>query len=224
MRRLTVVLAAAAAGLVAAPAAGATLVFELERYNRAYPGLSAEPEPIERGPLSVRLSAPRFDLEVLANRLELRPAGGCRHRGVLRGRFTGDGELLAEVELGNIPARFEDRVRVPEQERQIEARINVEPAAGGWTVTLEELPETVTVEVESELAGSLVAFCRRLSMFVAGDAGCGLLERSLSEPRLRLPEPGTRFLVRRDELVEEERRRLEAYLAAGDCAPPAPAG
>ena len=157
---------------------------------------------------------------MLAGRLQLAPGGDCRHDALLRARFRGDGELEADVELGGFPGRFEDRVRIPEQEREIAAKIIIEGGGrggGDYRVTLEELPVTVGVEVESELAGRLVSFCRRLSLLVVGDAGCGALDRALSNPRLPLPEPGTRFVVRRDELTPEERARLARYRAAAGC-------
>lgn len=217
----------AALGALTLPLAvpATTLVFELERYNDTYTGLETVVAPIVRGPLTIRLRSPRYDLTVMANRLDLEPADECRHRSTLWGRFSGDGELVADVELGAFPARFEDRVRIPEQEKEVEALVTVETVASGYRVTLEELPRSVTVRIESDLAQSLVSFCRRLSLFVAGDAGCGVLDRVLSNPAMALPEPGTDFIVRRDELTPGERGRLESYLAARpECAAPAEAG
>ena len=205
-----------------APASdGGGFVLEAERYNDTYTGLETVAPPIVSGPLTIRLTAPRYDLTVLANRLELEPATECRHRASLWGRFSGDGELLADVELGAFPARFEDRVRIPEQEKRIEGRVYIEEIPSGYRVTLEELPARVTVRIESQLASGLVSFCRRLSLFVAGDAGCGALDRVLSNPPLALPEPGTQFVVRHDELTEEEREQLVYYLSRRtDCTPP----
>ena len=61
--------------------------FEPERYNTTYSGVETELAPIASGPLTIRLTSPRYDLTVLANRLELEPASlvaeidGDRDRG-----------------------------------------------------------------------------------------------------------------------------------------------
>lgn len=221
-RRISVVLGGLALSAALASRASAPLVYEFERHNGTYTGLETVLPPIVRGPLTVRLSSPRYDLEVLANRLELAPGEDCRQRATLWGRFLGEGELVADVELGAFPAGFEDRVRIPEQEKEVEAVVTVEPVETGYRVTLEELPAAVTVRIESDLVGGLVSFCRRVSVFVIGDAGCSALDRALSNPSLSLPEPGTDFVLRRDQLEPDERERLDAHLSAtADCAPPA---
>ena len=62
------------------------------------------------------------------------------------------------------------------------------------------------------LAGRLVSFCVKFSRFTIGDAGCDALDRLLSNPRLPLPEPGTRVIVSRDYFLAEEIETFERYL------------
>ena len=192
--------------------AGESLVFELERYNGVYSGSMAEVRPIERGPLTILLTSPRYEIEILAHRLELQPAAGGLHRALGWSRFSGDGDLEADVRFGAVPASFADRVVIPEQEKEIEALVRLEHHEAGYLVTLEELPESVTIAVESELAASLVSFCTSVSRFTFGDAGCDALDRALSNPQVPLPEPGTRFVLRESILLAAERERLERYL------------
>ncbi len=214
--RLGVIVTSLLAGAGAGAVFGAEpLVFELDRYNKQYTGLVAEVEPIARGPITIELTSPENDLTVLGNRMELEPAGNGQWKGRVWARFLGEGQLIGEIKLGAFPARFEDRVTILEQERELAALVTIEPGEGGYLVTLEELPETVSLAVESELGSSLVDFCKRFSVFLAGGAACAVLEDQLANPRLPLPEPGTEVFVRGGYFTEDERRRLDDYLAAG---------
>lgn len=190
------------------------LVFELDRYNDTYTGVMTETQPIVRGPLTVRLSSRRSDLTLEAHRLELEPAEDGLHRGVVWGRFHGEGDLEADVELGTIPATFDDRVRILEQEKRIPALVDIEPRSDDYLVTFLDLPASVSVAIESDLVGSLVSFCKRFSLFVVGDAGCRALDELLSNPKLPLAERGSSVVVDRGYFTAEELGRLDGYLAA----------
>ena len=200
---------------LASPALGAEPVgidLRFDRLNGSYENLVAEVEPIVSGPLTVHLSSPEHQLELTSNRLELERLEDGRHTARVSVRFTGSGSLNTELDFGGIPASLEDRVVFPEQEVTVDGKVSIERSADGYLVTVEELPGFVTVEMHSRLGAELVAWCSRLALFVAGDAGCADLERQLTHPRLPLPAPGFRQLVRSEELTAEERDQIDLYL------------
>ena len=197
-------------GVAAGSSPGLELRFE--RLNGVYEDLEAFVEPIQSGPLTIQLASPSHRLEMRAHEILLSPLGDGRHR--FRGsvRFLGEGTLHAEMDFGGIPATFGDRVVFPDQTREIDATVFIEPVEEGYLVTADELPPFVEVEVESQLASQLVAWCGRIALFVAGDAGCATLDRQLRYPRLPLPAPGTTYLVRADDLTPDERSLINLYL------------
>jgi hypothetical protein len=187
--------------------------FRFDRLNHDYQNLVAEVDPIESGPLTLRLSSPEHVLALKSNHVEIEPAGPESHRVRLSARFEGQGVLVAEADFAGIPATLEDRVVFPDQETEIEAQVRFDREESGYRITTERLPPHVEVTIESPLGKQLVAWCGRLAVFVAGDGGCGELDRRLSNPQLPLPPPGSEFFLPGDRLTDEERFRLDRYLA-----------
>ena len=61
------------------------------------------------------------------------------------------------------------------------------------------------------LAGQLLSICESLTRFSFG-AGCDDLDTALSNPPVRMPEPGKEFVLEADQLTEAEAAELDAYL------------
>ena len=193
------------------PAAGVD--FPFDRVCGTYENLNIETSPMSNGAIDLRLFSPKNTVTLESGTLHLEPAGDGLHKAVLQVAFSGEGELITEVKLGTIPARFEDQVRFPPQEHTVTAWVTIEVEEDGYRIVAKELPETVQIELESSRAEGLVGFCRQMSLLFAGDAGCEKLESMLSNPKVPLPKPGSDFLVRRSALSESERERLDFYLA-----------
>jgi len=193
-------------------AQGAAVDFSLARAYGHYENIGGAAMPINSGVLTLNISSPENTIELKTGSLRLEPSPEGLHRAKLAVTFEGQGSLITEVKLGSFPARFEDEVRVPSQAREVTAWLTIEAAEEGYRVVAEDLPESVEIELESALAGDLVSFCQKMSIFMAGDAGCDGLAHLLEHPRLPLPAPGSEFLVRYSDLTEEERERLDFYL------------
>lgn len=194
-------------------AQGASVDFAFDRAHGTYENLAIETLPMQNGALSLRLSSPENTVTLESGSLRLEPAEDGLHKALIQVIFSGEGQLITEIKLGTIPARFEDQVRFPRQEQRVSAWVRIEAEDEGYRVVTEQLPETVQIELESALAAEVVGFCRRMSLFFAGDAGCGNLESMLSSPKIPLPKPGSDFLLRHSDLTEAERERLDLYLA-----------
>ena len=77
--------------------------------------------------------------------------------------FSGEGQLVTEVDFGAIPSRFEDQVRFPRQEHTVTAWVTIESEEDGYRFVSKEMPETIRVEIESSRAEGLVGFRARRS-------------------------------------------------------------
>lgn len=186
--------------------------FSLARAVGQYQNVGAKPVPVSTGPVALSISSPENTVELKGGSVHLEPGTGGLHKVRFQARFEGEGQLITEIKLGAFPARFEDAVRVPNQEREVAGWITIEPSEEGYKVVAEEFPASVEIELESTLAGDLVTFCERMSMLIAGDAGCRDLAHALEHPKLPLPSPGSEFLVRYSDLTTDERERLDVYL------------
>lgn len=211
MLAFVAVLAGVRLPAVQPPAVGVD--FPFDRVCGTYENVNIETLPMSNGAIDLRLFSPKNTVTLESGTLHLEPAGDGLHKAVLQVAFSGEGELITEVKLGTIPARFEDQVRFPPQEHTVTAWVTIEVEEDGYRIVAKELPETVQIELESSRAEGLVGFCRQMSLFLAGDAGCEKLESMLSNPKVPLPKPGSDFLVRRWALSESERERLDFYLA-----------
>jgi hypothetical protein len=192
--------------------------FPFDRAYGTYENLAIATEPESSGAVDLNLSSPENTVTLERGSLRLEPAAKGEHKATLEVAFSGEGQLVTEVKVGTIPARFEDYVRFPSQAHVITAWVTIEAEPDGYRIVAKELPETVQIELESSRAGALAGFCRQMSFFFAGDAGCDKLELMLSNPRVPLPKPGSDFLVRRSTLTPAEIERLDLYLAGAKLA------
>ena len=221
-RALTAVLApallllgSAAPGRTAVPAATGTPPGELrfERLNRVYTEVAPEIQPLEEGPVTVRLSSPRNSLTVISHLLRLEPGAGNSHTADLRIEFTGKGWLVADVEVGGVGSRLEDEVVVPPQALELQGRLRLRKVRGGYEVTPEQLPRRVAVRIQSGIGRRLVDLCDGVSQLPFTAIDCPALEEALSRAVVTLPPPGESFLLSDAELTPQERRQLDGYLA-----------
>ncbi len=190
--------------------------FSFDRLYGTYENVDIETLPMSNGAINLRLFSPENSVTFESGNLHLEPANDGLHKVVLQVAFSGEGQLITEVKFGTIPSRFEDQVRFPPQEHTVTAWVTIEAEGDDYRIVVEELPETVQIELESSRAADLVGFCRQMSLFFAGDAGCKKLESMLSNPKVPLPKPGSDFLVRGSTLSESERERLDLYLAGSE--------
>lgn len=213
--RPTVPCLATVAFLAAAPllAAGAGVDFPFDRVYGTYENVRLEAEPASAGAVNLSLSSPQNSVTLESGSLRLEPAPNGEHKAVLRVDFSGEGQLVTEVEVGAVPARFEDYVRFPRQAHQITAWVTISSDEEGYRIVTRELPESVRIELESSRAAAVGGFCRQVSLFLAGEAACDKLESMLSNPSVPLPEPGSEYLLRRSVLTPAEVERLDLYLA-----------
>ncbi|MFQ5525512.1 MAG: hypothetical protein ACE5GX_04555 [Thermoanaerobaculia bacterium] len=209
------VLSAILIGVVLASALWAApgVDFPFDRVFGTYENVEVDALPISNGALNVQLSSPENTVTLEAGSLRLEVAEDGLHKVSVDVTFSGEGQLVTEIAVGSLPARFQDVVRFPRQRREVSGWVTIEAVEEGYRVVTEEFPDTVEIEIESALAGDLVGFCRRMSLFTAGDAGCDNLDDALRRPKLPLPERGSDFLVRSSDLTESERERLDLYLA-----------
>jgi hypothetical protein len=181
------------------------------RLNRVYEGSFSDFEAIGAGLLEVRLSAPRFEIELREHRLSLVPRSDGGHDFELMVDFEGHGLLLAELDLLGLPGAMEDKVILPSQTRRLAGRLKIEPEVEGYRVTLLEAPSHLELAVESRLGEELIKWCGSMPLL---SAGCDALEGGLSRLRIPLPPAGSRHLIGYELLTPDERVRIDAVLAA----------
>jgi hypothetical protein len=186
--------------------------FEFERLNRSYSDVAPEIVPVTEGMVDVRLSSPNHQLTVIDHSLRLEPAQGGVHTGELRVEFEGRGLLVADIDVAGFGTRMQDQVVVPRQIANLEGRVSVKRAPGGYQVILEELPPRLGVRIESELAGRIVRTCESAVQFSQADIDCSGLNRKLSNVVFPLPRSGEIYLLEETELTPDERQQLDAYL------------
>ena len=213
--------AAAALGalvLLAWPAAAAeqsdgSQTFSFSRVNGVYSNPNPEIAPVRQGPVTVTLRSPANEVEVRENRLLLRPLGGGEHRAWLTLELQGKGDLEADLTMAGATTTMKDVVELPPQTLRLEGRIRLERVAEGYQVTAVELQPEVKLEIRSQVASTLVGTCNRLAFVIPVGPSCGQLERSLNEAVVPLPPPGETLLLPDILLTDEDRGRLDAYLA-----------
>ena len=83
---------------------------------------------------------------------------------------------------------------------------------GGYEVTTVELPKTISITIQSELAGKIVSLCEAMTLFGFAGTDCGVFERALSKAVLPMPPPGDTFLIEYHHLSAAERKQLNDYL------------
>jgi hypothetical protein len=198
----------------AADVAAETTTFVFDRLNGTYTDLAGEVRETTTGPILVRSNSPTNRLELIGNRIELTPLGDGVHRIDVWVQFEGEAEVEAELLMAGLSTGVvEDQVVVPNQERSVESRVNLERQDEDYLITVVETPKDFQISIQSRLASQLVSMCEGIARFAFG-ASCESLESSLSNPKIPMPEPGEEFVLPGGELTAEERAQLEAYLDA----------
>lgn len=197
----------------AAPAPPTELTFP--RFNDVYEQPGAVSEPLTRGGVTIRLRSPENHLVLRSHRVRLAPLGDGSHWIELVADFAGRGRVIADLDFGNgQPTRFEDEVVLPPQTRTVIGRVVIALGENGdYEITPVELPETVSIAFESQLAGGLGDLCRTVSLLAGLAIDCGSLAAGLTTAAIPLPDPGDTYLLPADRLTADDRARLDAYLA-----------
>ena len=198
---------AAGVGIGASPAG----VFEFKSLNRRYSQLTSDIAPYTTGPLTVYLSSPRHELELVSNRLALTPLGKGAYQLALTVEFAGNGDLVADLDVSGTKSRFTDLLTVPPQQRTVEAKVEIARSKSGFLITPRELPASFNITIQSRLGGQLLTACRPLSLLVALD--CGALEQAFTRVEVPLPPTGETYLFELERLSEAERHGFDAFLA-----------
>jgi hypothetical protein len=188
---------------------------QLERLNRAYSEVAPEILPIEEGPVTVRLSSPKNSLTVRSHRVRLEPGAGNSFTADLRIEISGKGWLVADVDVGGVGTRLQDEVLVPPQSLEMQGRVRLRKVRGGYEVTPEQLPKSISVRIQSGIGRRLVDLCDGVSSLPFSDVDCPSLERSLSRAVVPLPAPGESFLLEDSDLAPGERQQLDGALGNG---------
>jgi len=205
---LSLIEAGILAAAVVAPATGRTFTFD--RLNREYANEVTEAQPMEQGGIRLQLTSPHNRVRLTRHELRLAPLPDGSHRAVLEVEFEGDGQVEAEISIAGVASRLTDRVAVPLQSKTLEGRVAIERTDAGYVFTALELPERVTVVIESQLAGRFLQTCKLMGALLPLD--CNALGALLSHVVLPMPEPGGAFLLPAAELTDENRRSLNGYL------------
>lgn len=180
-------------------------VLELSRLNGVHTNLAPDVAPIERGPVTIRVSSPSHRLAVHGNKLSLQPRDDGQIDAAFSVTFEGEGHLVAELDAG-MSSRFEDEVQVPHQTLDIAGTIRLRQAEGGFDIILEDMPEAVEIAIESRALGQLVDLCGGLARVFP--LQCDDLARELSNARIPMPPPGESVFLPDAYLTDDERRTL----------------
>lgn len=187
--------------------------FTFDKLNREYANEVTEAQPMEQGGIRLVLTSPQNRVRLTRHELRLSPLADGTHRAVLDVEFEGGGQVEAEISIAGAASRVADEVTVPLQSKTFEGRVIIRRTEAGYVFTALELPENVTVAIESQLAGRFLQTCRLMRAVLPLD--CNALDTLLSQVVLPLPEPGQSFLLPTTELTDQNRRALDGYLGLG---------
>lgn len=115
--------------------------------------------------------------------------------------------------MGSVSTQLEDELALPAQGLTLKGRVGITPVEGGFSIEVLELPRSVRVRIESRLARQLFTLCRPMALVLVS-LDCELLEDSLTNIEVPMPEPGSTYLLPREELSDAEVSALAAYLKA----------
>lgn len=181
--------------------------------NRTYRQPNTDLGPQQVGPLTLHLSSPDNELTVIGHRARLKPLDDGTHEARLRVELEGRGTLLAVMEGGESPRRFEDELEVPRQEIALEGRIGLERTSNGFQVIIHELPPSVRVRFRSRLGSQVTELCEQVAVLFLGAANCSGIEEMFSAADAPLPEPGTTYLLTEQHLGSEGLTLLDIYMS-----------
>ncbi len=210
---LILLLSAAAIPSFAIPISRA-VPFEIGRLNRTYEDLVDHLDPWEQGGVTVNLSSPHHSLTLFEHRIWIRASPKGHLIVHVDFAFEASGDVIADLEMGQISQRFEDHLVAPRQERTLRGEIYLEGVQGGYRITTLRLPRYLAVRVESRLFDSLIETCRQLAAFPMIPLNCASFAKSLSTIEIELPAPGSTYLLQDTELAPDEKAFLENFLAS----------
>jgi hypothetical protein len=185
-----------------------------DRVNGVHRDVPVDTVPFSGGGITVELTSPTNTLEIHEHLVKLRPAADGTHEVVARIRFSGSAKLVAVLTLAGLPASLEDDVLLPEQVKEIVARVELAQSDEGILVTPVENPSEVEIAIQSQLAGRIVTLCEGFSLIPGTGLACDGLEDAFSTVRLPIPPPGDTYLIEYEALNADERRQIDAYIDA----------
>ena len=185
-----------------------------DRVDGVHRNVPVDMAPFSGGGISVVLTSPSNELEIHEHLVKLRPAADGTHEVVARVRFSGSAKLVAVLTLAGLPGSLEDDIILPEQEKEILARVELARSEEGILVTPVENPSEVEIAIVSELAGRIVTLCEGFSLVPGTGLACDGLEGAFSTVRLPIPPPGDTYLIEYAALNTDERRQMDAYIEA----------
>jgi hypothetical protein len=203
------VLTAAVMLAVAGAAAGAE--FEFARLNRTYSQFVDQLQPVVLGPVEVLLRSPQHQLVLSRHHTWLEPAAEGTHSVRVEIEVQGSGTINAVLRAAGLEGKLDDELTLPLQTLRLDGRIRLARSAAGYQIALVEAPESVEVQIESQLAGRLVPLCRQMALVLVR-FDCAALEDALSRVQVPIPQPGTEFLLPIEEVSPEEAKALDRYL------------
>jgi hypothetical protein len=204
-----------AVSAAAAPARGAgrPAEFEFARLNRTYSQFVDQLQPVVLGPVEVLLRSPQHELQLSRHHAWLEPAAEGTHSVRVEIEVQGSGTINAVLRAAGLEGKLDDELVLPLQTLRLDGRIRLSRSAEGYQISLVEAPETVEVQIQSQLAGRLVPVCRQMALVLVR-FDCAALEDALSRVNVPIPKPGTEFLLPIEEVSPEEAKALDRYLAS----------
>lgn len=187
---------------------------ELETLNRTFTDLQSGFVPVDRGGVTILLRSPSHRLTVHSHRLTLRTVPEDRpgtYDVWLTVELDGEGDLEATVRQTG--TELKDKVVAPRQTVRVSSRLRLQSAEGGFLleVVKSHLP-TLDFQIESRLAGQIVASCSGLGVFLGG-LDCDALEAALGVAKVSMPPAGERFWLPAERMTEADRALLSIWAA-----------
>jgi len=209
---LSVALATAMSSSVVGETPAYTHTLRSDRVDGTHTEFATDLAPVTLGLMTIQLRPTHQRLEVIEHELALGPVDAGLDAARIRARFEGEADLVAELDVAGVVSEIEDHIVLPQQELEVAGVVEMRRQGDEIVVTTVENPDSVTVEIESDLAGKLQILCRGLAVMAMGNLDCDGLGEQLSVLSVPLPEPGREFSVALSDLTAEERRQIEAYL------------
>ena len=185
--------------------------FEFESYNREFVNIRANAEWENDGPIKIKARSPAHRLTIHDHTVDLQARGDGSHRARIRVHFAGEGDLVATLSVAGADTTLDDHVIAPDQEVEVDSVVRFSRVDEGYEVETIEMPETVSVEIESELGKKMVSICQSALSFLG--VNCDGIDSMFSTATIPLPRPGGTYFISDDKLSRAERKRLKRYLA-----------
>lgn len=190
-----------------------TVSLEIQAMNGTWTDLQSGLVPVQQGPVTLVFESPAHELKVHANRLVLEPLADGRIDVLFEADLEGWGDL--EIELRTVAGvtPMSDRVVARRQWVRAMATVRLEPAEGGyWLTMVETLRPSVGIRIESQVGRQVVDSCRGLKAFpMLAALDCDALSASLSRVEIPMPEPGTRFHLDASRLTPTEKMVFDRF-------------